>query len=123
MQPAQEILLRLPNKRLPPLFTDILQHLRRIIVTIPLPGFHNIILGRQNPHFLPNLAPHGFQSRFPRVNSALGKLPGSFLPGTLANQQFPVLPDHHPRNIRTIQSFHALFINITFSAFPAMFFP
>ena len=39
MQPTQEILLRLPNKRLPPLFTNILQHLRRIIVTIPLPGF------------------------------------------------------------------------------------
>ena len=46
MQPAQEVLLLLPNKKAAAAFTDILQHLRRIIVTIPFLGFHNIILGR-----------------------------------------------------------------------------
>lgn len=86
MQPAQEILLLLPNKRLPPLFTDILQHLRRIIVTIPLPGFHNIILGRQNPTSSP----------ISRRTASKAVSPGSIPPW--GNCQAPFCPERSQIN-------------------------
>lgn len=89
MQPTQEILLPPAHKRLLPLFADILQHLRRIIVTVPTPGLHKIILGRQEPRFLPDFLLHCLQVRLPRINLPLGKLPRPFLPGTFATSSFP----------------------------------
>lgn len=86
MQPAQEILLRLPNKRLPPLFTNILQHLQRIIVTIPLPGFHNIILGRQKPTSSP----------ISRRTASKAVSPGSIPPW--GNCQAPFCPERSQIN-------------------------
>lgn len=40
MQTSQEILLLLPHKRLLPFLTYVIQHLRRIIITIPALGVH-----------------------------------------------------------------------------------
>lgn len=98
MQPAQEILLLLPHKRLLPFLTYVIQHLQRIIITIPAPGFHKIILGRQKTYLFPDFPLHGLRGSFLRINPPLGKL----LPGTFANQQLSVLPDPQPRHIETI---------------------
>lgn len=68
MQTSQEILLLLPHKRLLPFLTYVLQHLRRIIITIPALGLHKIILGRQKTDLPANLTLHCLQSRLPRIN-------------------------------------------------------
>lgn len=121
MYPAQKIFLLLPHKRLLPLLADIIQHLQRIIITIPAPGLHELILGRQKTHLFPDFPLHGLQGSFSRINPSLGKLPSPFLSGTFANQQFSVLPNNHPHHIGTIQSFHGLLTNTVFRLFPVMF--
>ena len=90
METAQEILLLLSHKGLLPLFTDVIQHLRRIIVLIPAPGLHHLILGWQKTDLLANLALH-----------SPGSIPpcGTLLPGPFTKQQLPIPPNHQPRHI------------------------